>query len=295
MKTIYIGSFTRLYDEEGIARSFEHLGHEVVRYEERGFGHKEFDEIIKSDADLLVFAKLKIHPPLRADLVSKFKGKTICYVPDLYFGLSREHLVWNDPIFRADYVFTPDGGNDEKWKTYGVNHHCVRQGIFHEEVGKVSVNKRIDVVFVGALNEQFPYRHKLIEFLRDNYDLKWFGNGSDDEVRGEDLTILYNKTRIVIGDSVSSPKYWSNRIYETIGRGGFIIHPIIEGLEEDYEPYKHFIPYNYGDFEGLKKKIDHYLTNPEECRQISEAGMKHTLENHTLLNRCQQILKIING
>lgn len=293
MKIAYIGSFSRLWDEEGIARSFEALGHEVKRFNERGFASASIDKVIDYDPDMLVFAKLKTSYPVRQELMERYKGKSTCFIPDLYWGLSRQFLIkHNDPMFQADYVFTPDGGNDDKWDKEGINHHLVRQGIYDKELGAMKEEKKYDLTFVGAINTQFPYRKTLLANLGNRFNLNWVGNRRDDEFRGEELTKLIAQSKIIIGDSVDSPYYWSNRIYETIGRGGFIIHPNIKGLDKDYEPYKHFVPYEWGDFHGLYKKIEYYLKHDEERNKIAMAGMKHTKDNHTLLNRCKQMVEI---
>lgn len=296
MKIAYIGSFKRLFDEEGIARSFEALGHQVIRFNEAGFHEGMIQQVLDTKADILLFAKLKIEYALRDRLIDSFPGKTVCYVPDLYWGLSRQYLPKNrDTIFRADFVLTPDGGNDALWKESRVNHYCVRQGIYDKEIGYIKGKKIHDLTFVGAINPQFPYRKSLISFVSNNFNLHWVGGRREDECRGKALSELIGASKVVLGDSVKSPRYWSNRIYETIGRGGMIIHPMTEGLDEEYEPYKHFIPYEYGDFNGLRAKIDYYIKHPEEAEKIALAGMEYTREHHTLLNRCEQILNIVKN
>ena len=113
------------------------------------------------------------------------------------------------------------------------------------------------------------------------------------EVRGDALNALYASVGVVVGDSLPSPLYWSNRLYETLGRGGFLIFTEIEGLNEEYEPYKHFIPFKFYGFQSLGEKIEHFLKHPEEREKISNAAMEHTKKHHTLLNRCQQFLDIV--
>ena len=67
-----------------------------------------------------------------------------------------------------------------------------------------------------------------------------------------------------------------------------MMFPDIEGIRDEYEPYKHFIPYVWNNLEGLKEKINYYLERPKERKAIGMAAMKHTKENHTLINRCKQ-------
>jgi len=96
---------------------------------------------------------------------------------------------------------------------------------------------------------------------------------------------------VVVGDSVYSPRYWSNRLYETIGRGGFLIFPKIPGIDGEFTPYKHFVPYDYFDFDGLKEKIDYYISHDKEREEIKMAGFEHCKNKHTYRHRCEYLIK----
>ena len=100
-----------------------------------------------------------------------------------------------------------------------------------------------------------------------------------------------------MGESFYWPGYWSNRIYESIGRGGLTIHPYVPGLEEEFEEGEECIFFNRWNFEDLFSKIDYYLdkANGEERETIIEKGMERVRKDHTLLNRCNQIMDILNG
>lgn len=299
MRIVYIGSFTRLYDEEGIARSFEALGHHVIRYEEAGFVRDTAIEIVREKPDFVLFAKLKIPMVYRQPFLDLLKNKgimSVCWMPDLYIGLGREIYIRTEgSIFRANHIFSPDGGHDDKWKEWGINHHVLRQGIYEPECATIPGDKMCDIAFIGTVNGDFQYRQELIRrlFLHYRDRFGWFGQQSSHHIRGERLSRLISSTPVIIGDSVYSPRYWSNRIYETIGRGGFIIHPNIEGLESEFKYYKHMIPYDYGDFDGLYEKIDYFLEHQDEARKIAEAGQAHVKSNHTLKHRCQQLLSML--
>jgi hypothetical protein len=300
MRIAYIGSFDRIYDEEGIARSLEFLGHEVTRHEESKTFRPELARIVSDRPDFVLMAKLKIDMYDKEWLMQECKKRgilTVVWVPDLYIGIARERLLKHDPIFKADLVCTPDGGNDDVFQEYGVNHKLLRQGIYHEDVGR---GERVfgnwpDLAFVGCLNTSFKYRTDLMNHLKMRYkdQFEWYGRENTHQYRGSHLSDMIASVKIIIGDSVYSPYYWSNRIYETIGRGGFIIHPNIPGLEQEFEYYEHFIPYDYGNIISLYEKVDHFLGRPAERQKISEAGMEHVRQNHTLINRCKQLLHYV--
>lgn len=302
MTIAYIGKFQKLWDEEGIARSLESLGVTVIRFDEENFVRPDIDTIIELKPDILLFAKLKINEADRVILMQEAKINKIfavCFMPDLFFGLYREIKIYgNDPMFSADLVCSPDGGNDKKFKNAGINHRLLRQGIWQDFCYIHHANvPQYDVVFVGSENGEFPYRQELTRFLSHTYRdrFKHIGAHDTNEIRGDALNPLYSSVPIVVGDSVYSSHYWSNRIYETIGRGGFMIHPEIPGLEKEFEYYKDFIPYKYGDFQRLKEKIDYFLHHKEKRDIIRLSGFKKVKENYTLYHRAKELLSIING
>ena len=300
-KILYFGKFKKLWDEEAIARALENLGHTVIRVSEQqsvNRFHEAYGMIDKS-YDIILYAKLQISMDSERKLIFKklqqMPGKKVCWIPDLYFGLRREHKIGTDPIFKSDYVFTPDGGHDEEFKKYRVNHHLLRQGIHEAFCYRAEPEKQYeyDVVFVGCYNSEWIYREQLCLWLRENYNFKRFGEVNTEEIRGDKLNKLYASAKIIIGDSVFSPHYWSNRIYETLGRGGFLIHPDIPGLGREFAPYKHYIPYRMGDYNGLKTKLDYFLKHPEERRKIADAALEYTKKHFIYEERLKSLFKII--
>ena len=67
-----------------------------------------------------------------------------------------------------------------------------------------------------------------------------------------------------------------------------------EGLDEEFTPYKHFVPYEYGDIRGFLEKIEYYIEHDVEREYIRKEGFEFTKENHTLIQRCQKLIKSIS-
>jgi len=296
MKIFYIGDFTQEWNEEGIALAFERLGHEVVRYQEGAEG-RVLDWIKRAKPDFLIWAKLKFISEKDAEEMIAYckenRITTACWVWDLYFGLTRGHQVGKKQMFKGDFFFNPDGGHQENFDRAGVNNYTLRQAISKTYCyeGKYQEQYDYDVIFVGSENAQWKYREKMCMWLEDNYKFKRFGHRFGEKIYGHKLNNLYSSAKIVMGDSVYSPHYWSNRLYEVLGRGGFLIHPDIPGLSDEYTPYEHYIPYRMNDFKGLKEKIDHFLKKPAERAKISRSALYYTKDNHTLEQRCQKLLE----
>lgn len=293
MKIYYIGAFQRLWDEECIAQSFESLGCEVIRREQsKCYVEYLLKDIKREKPDFVLFAKLLI----KGDGFRLLKGlkelgiPTVSWTFDLYCNYHREKTITQLPFFYADYVFTTDGGNQDKFKKYGVNHQCIRQGIFEPQaiLGHAKPEYRFDVAFVGTENKHHQFRTELTTFLEKNYDFKWVGREDPNLFRGLDLNDFYATVKIVIGDSVPSKQYWSNRLYETLGRGGFIIFPEIEGITEEYP----MLP-TYKNLDDLKDKINYWLAHDIERTKLQLKMFDFTRNNYTYKIRCQQIIKNI--
>lgn len=282
MKIALIGKFEKMYDEEYIAKSFEMLGHNVIRYEHNI--PNIYEAVNFRGADVVIFTKWNY-------IRGMFNVPSVCWVFDLYWGYPREELIKDAPFFKADHVFTTDGGHEDKWKELGINHKCVRQGIYSKECYILEPDNPDGIVFVGSDNHLYPDRTKMIRRLEEDYkDVKWYGRKSPDFIRGDKLNVLYSKTKIVVGDSVYSPHYWSNRVVETLGRGGFLIHRDVPGLKEEY-PY--LVTYD-GTYDDLKKKIDYYLSHEDERREVVKKNFEWVRDNYTCEKQCQKLLNYIS-
>lgn len=294
MKIAFIGEFTKLWNEAGIANSFEKIGVEVLRFQEERFEAREaLRTIALEKPDLVLMAKLRVdNREFFIKEIKKMGIKTASWTFDLYFGHRREAKIDEDIIFKTDFVFGPDGGNVERFREKGINYHLLRQGIYDEFCyrGKYRKEYECDVVYVGGA--QYGHREVMCKMLK-SYNFKRFGKLETNHIRGDDLNDLYASAKIVIGDSFASPNYWSNRLYETLGRGGFLLFTQIEGLDKEYEPYKHYIPFKFYGFQGLREKIEYFLKHHDEREKISSAAMEYTKESHTLIQRCKQFLEIV--
>jgi len=250
MKFLYYGSFGPHNTESYISYALERLGHLVVQASKDTYTtQKVVQEMKKDQYDVLLFAKAPTDFVNAIDEAQKAGTKSVCWLFDLYWGW-RDN-VKDQSMWRADHVFTTDGGHDHKWRKIGARHRTLRQGIHDPEYKYFARYETVDVGFVGSLH--YPYRHELIKFLKNNYKFELIQG-----VRGFDLNKRLADIKIIVGDSVPSPNYWSNRVYEVTGRGGFLIHPEVDGFDNEFQSVPTF---PHGDFERLSDLIGNYLTN----------------------------------
>lgn len=300
-KTIcFIGKFDEIYDEEGKSRALEKVGFRVIRFEEQRFNRaiSESESLLfNSSPDYVFFPKLRI--PNKQIFLDKCKAleiKTVCWVPDLYFGIEREDALIKDPIFKSDFVFTPDGGNSKSFQSLGINHTCVRQGLSEDYLFNGDVEKDIDIMFVGTLQPMhLPFRENLISRLAKTYGNRfhWYGRRGDRELRNDELEEKYSRAKIVVGDCVNSSQYWSNRVYEVTGRSCLLVHPRVDGLEDHFEDGKEIVLFDREDLDSLIEKIDFLLGEVETRRKVSKQGFEKTRSHNLLYHRALEIKELI--
>jgi len=299
MQILYLGNFLKPWTTEThIKASFESLGYKVIALQEGNVDNGIiFEAIEKYKPDFLLYTKTGNKSYDWKGI--KRKVFTVSWTLDLFHNLERGSQLESHPFFHTHLVISPDGGHDKEFKQHKINHAYVKAGVYDKECyfGTPIAHYTYDIVFVGSYlmyHEEWTHRKALIDWLYKTYPRRFECFPKGYAIRGKELNDLYASAKIVVGDSLHSPHYWSDRIYETTGRGGFIIHPKVEGLDEEFEYGTHIVGYNYWDFEGLKKKIDYYLENETERRQIQVAGHQFVKENCTYVKRCEEVIKLIN-
>lgn len=314
LRIAYVGNYTATHTTENhVALSLEDLGHEVTRIQEHPRNEPGLMDTVKGH-DLFLFTRTWDNL-VTLDHLKQMKDLDIPTASlhlDLYIGLQRESGLDGDPFWRTDYVFSPDGGSDEAFKRKGINHHYLKPGVYKKECYVAAPNNTIgnDVIFVGGGaptgegpqygHKEWPYRGKLLKWLRDTYGESYSKYGHPDPtIRNAPLNQLYANSKVVVGDSLclnfNHPYYWSDRVYETLGRGGFLIHPFIEGMDEEFTDRENIVFYEYNNFHQLKSLIDYYLEHDEERLRIQRAGHEYVKNNCTYNDRLTEMLGVVCG
>lgn len=306
LKILYIGNFQSPYSTENdIAWTLSDMGATVYKKQEN---QDTTDEMIQwlGVADIILYTHTHgwITPgsfPMRK-LLDKFRRRntpTVGIHLDYWYGLERQKDVGIDDFWGVEYMFTPDGDKrSQQWfESLKINHHYLPPAVVKRDCYLAEPHKgyRSDVIFVGSKNyhKEWPYRTDLIEWLEKTYKNRfrhWGGDGIR-SIRGDELNTLYASSKIAVGDSLcldfNHQYYWSDRVYETRGRGGFLIHPAIVGLDS------HLVTYRYKDFEQLKELIDFYIRNDEERERLRLVNHEYVKQNHTYHNRMQTMIEVL--
>lgn len=311
LKIAYIGNFQPEYSTENdVRKAFEHLGHEVIKLQENETSMPQVrDQAINSDLLLVTGTWGDALPLLEfIDLVHEMSilGKpTATLHLDTFWSTKRDgRKWWREPMFHTAYIFTADGDYNDKWELMGKNHLWLQPGVRHD-ANKWGVERdqyKCDVAFVGSNGQGYhedvwSYRKETVDALREmckknNWSFRNPGGDQPKIDRNDDMNDFYASAKITVGDSLclkkEDSKYWSDRVPEATGRGGFLIMPQIKYMKYLWP----MIPtYDWGNYEQLEAMIKHYLENEEERHAIQLENFNETGENHTYVNRAETILK----
>lgn len=301
VKIVFLGNFNVPYSTESHHRwTWEKMGHQVVALQE---GRATTDQVVESCRDAKVFQWTHTHgwstpgSMLLTEMIDRVHDmgvKTFSYHLDVYWGLNtwdkREENIGRHPSWRVQHFFSTVGGRDLDFRHRGVNHHYLPPGVVEYGCFEGSFNQSMSckVGFTGSIkyHPEYPFRVKMVEALQKRY-------GSHFRVfqgqREAALNDLYSSVKVWVGDHcfAGTPWYWSDRLPETCGRGGFIIYPKTEGLT---------IPtalYSAQNVEHLISAIDHYLSRDDERELIRKKAFEHVKNHDTYTHRLAEVLRVI--
>lgn len=299
-RVLYIGDFKASYSTERyVANALKELGYEVMCKQEDNMMVHNIDGIVAEIKEwnpiLVLFSKGKPvgYPEQFIEALKKAKINTATWLFDLYFGLPVDRLrklQSRQAPYNVETIYSTDGGHDEEWKAMGINHKLLRQGIHKKEAVMCKMPKTRSIIFVGG--DAFNNRGWIVNGLQEKYGerFEWWGQPHN-RIRGLPLNELYGSSKVVVGDSQPSKNYWSNRVYETLGRGGFLLHPFVEGIDSEFIDKKHLVLYDRDSPQDLHDKIDYYLRNEKEREAIRLAGFEYVRDNLTYTHRCRELMK----
>lgn len=283
--------------------TLEKLGHTVYRLQENKISAEEVEQTCRErGVKLLIWVHTHgwdvrgdLHQMLRR--IKQYGTKTCSFHLDRFFGLNaldqRDARVGQHAFWKTDVVFTADGGNDEKFKERGVNHVWMPPAVCERGVGFGTPKPWFNtpLVFAGAdgYHPEYPFRPLMVNRLREYFGASFrIYQG----IREQDLNDLYASARIVVGDScfAGSDRYWSDRVPETIGRGGFLVFPETPGLD-----IPGLVTYKPQDIDDLIRVLKYWLDDDRNVERIQRRNQAHewVKQHDTYTQRMGTLLQIM--
>lgn len=232
---------------------------------------------------------------------------SVSYHLDLYVGLEREATLAGDPFWATTMVCTPDGDpkSAELFETVGVDHRWFPPAVHGPECipGTVRDTFEHDLVFVGSYpypHPEWPYRDRLVRWAHDRYGTGFARYGGANVVRGAPLNDLYASSKVVLGDSLcpgfTKPGYWSDRLPETLGRGGCLVMPYVDGMtDEGFTDGEHLRFYEFNDFDALGGIVDDLLADRPERDRLRAGGQRFVAGRHTYRHRMERLIGMVES
>lgn len=301
MRIAFLGNFTVPFTTENHhKKAWERLGHTVIPLQENKVPPQQIVAACR-DADLFQWTHTHgwgclgtISYDQMIERLQAMGVPSFGYHLDVYWGLNildhREDNVGLHPSWKVDKFFSTDGGHPEFWPTRGVNHEWLPPGVDEDGCyyGQAYSQYAVDVGFVGSINyhPEYPFRQRLIEALRNHYGPRF---RVFQGVREQSLNNVYASVKVIVGDHcfAGCANYWSDRVPETLGRGGFMIYPRTEGLDLPLATYN---PQDIGD---LIRKIEYYLKCDDERERLRKDGHEAVKAAHTYRHRLAHITSVM--
>lgn len=274
-------------DEGAITHAFQELGHKVERLRESK-GHLAHK---LHWCDFLLFCKwLDCKTLARVEIPKVFYYFDLVTYPDPTLDArNRTRLAWMAQVLPlVDLGFCTDGDHTARdrtgklvWLPQGADGRYVGFGTAKQDTPPILFT---GITRGGKVRADFVY--EMSNVYGDSFRQVQSG------VHGRELADLIASSKIVVApDGPVSDRYWSNRVYLSLGFGAFLLHPYCEGLTKHYTDGQEVVFYR--SREDLHDKIRYYLERPAERQRIAAAGLERTKREHLYRHRVERLVQIV--
>lgn len=309
MKILYVANHDQANsndDEGSVTHALQQLGHDVIRVSERKTGKVPYTK-----ADLLLFHKW--HEPSVLSHVLRSRNYPMPKVfwffdlvdwpsdPSLKPRCDARKTWMRDILPLVDLGFCTDGdwvdrvnlSTENDLPPYQDKLVWLPQG-FDERLSAASPDGLIggpEILFTGVGARGGVDRESFIEEMTRTYGSRFLHVPRG--LHGKELARLVASAKVVVApDSPVTDRYWSNRVYLTLGLGGVLLHPWSKGLDEQYNEGDKTNLFFYNTRKSLHGLIEVLLTSESDRALLRQRGRETTLAKHTYRHRVETLLRI---
>lgn len=159
-----------------------------------------------------------------------------------------------------------------------------------------------DVAFIGQARPD-ELRLRVVRKLRELCDVRVYGRNWEDfgmrstlrSVGPRGYRLICGGAKIILGaDKAYDVEYgWSNRLWLTLGCGGFLLTSYVPGMEEVFTNREHLVWYT--DEAECIELAREYLARPEERTRIADAGYRLAHGHHTFHHFVDRVLALCSS
>jgi hypothetical protein len=211
------------------------------------------------------------------------------------------------PLLRkCDCWFTVEKGHIENYKREKVGSpYWLPQGLgtdVYDRPAFVSDDDigyyRCEIGFAGSLDPYHKARKKVIDQVirhtaEKSIRLRMFGCNGRPRIYNQESCKFYYLSDINITYDIhpQTEMSISVRNFKIIGSGGFLLANKVCGVDEWLGAGRNFVEYD--GIQDCLDKIDYYLINTSERKEIAERGYEFVHKHHTYQHRIKQALTIL--
>jgi hypothetical protein len=229
--------------------------------------------------------------------------KTVLYYEDMALEppaslVERGRLV--------DFFLATNQGQLDDYKKAGVANPIYFTGACdrydHRRRRAVLPIWKSDIAFIGQARADEP-RVTLTRRLAAAYNVKVYGKNwvsfgfkpAKKTITPRSYALVCAGAKIILGADITNTVagYWSNRLWLTLGCGGFFLTAYVRGMETFFENKKHLVWY-HNEQECLSL-VEKYLARPEERRRIAMQGYRLVHEHHTFHHFADRVISLCFG
>lgn len=279
-----------------LRRAFKESGNEILwlnparirRHRKERANDWILDRIDRFQPDMIFIYSLDIPLPVLQQIVST-SIKTVMYYEDMPRQISSDMVTKGALV---DWFLVTNKGLNAEYRKRGIANPVYFTGACdrydHRRRHPLLPIWTSDVAFIGqARNDEI--RLALVKKLGDLYNLNVYGRNWQEygfkptlrSVAPRRYGLICSASKIMLGADITSnvDGYWSNRLWLTLGSGGFFLTNYTPGLEKFFENRKHLVWYHSEqECVDLAKE---YLAKPMERKKIAMAGYRLVHEHHT--------------
>ncbi len=226
--------------------------------------------------------------------------KTVMYYEDMSNDIPPALIQMGKQV---DFFLATNKGLIEKYRRAGVVNPIYFVGACdrydHRPRRPLLPIWKSDIAFIGRARPN-ETRVTLTRKFSKQYNVKVYGKNWREfglkatlkTVTPRSYGLICAGARIILGADFASEVegYWSNRLWLTLGCGGFFLTPYVSGMERYFENKKHLVWYHH-EKECLNL-AEEYLSRPRERRKIAQEGYRLVHEHYTYHHFVDRVISL---
>jgi hypothetical protein len=293
-------------DEGAITHALTALGHTVRRLREVA-GRS----VVRLEGDFLLFHKWH-----DVGALCSWRGPKVFWYFDLVEypdpaleGRNAARRQWmTDVLPHVDLGFCTDGDWVDKCnsgdpaysptilgKTWGGKCVWLTQGADARTLGPGNPTRfpPVDLLFTGTAAGGRG-RSSWVAEMKERYGGRFLHVPRG--LHGRELADRIASAKIVLApDHPVTDRYFSNRVFNTLGFGAFLLHPWSEGAVRHYEPGKEVVYYRSRRelHDWVADFVQDHPGRVKQRQEIAAAGYERTRREHTYVDRVETLVRTV--